>query len=1354
VSASSFFQSTAGQGFFGGQQAPELDTQNVKAAIGQEDESVFGNVTSFLSRPLWVVNELLSGDFEGAGRNALQFGIDLATGGFITDTFHPGRALNLFLPEEYEVPLDLARTKEYRPEFSDVLRTWGMGKSRGAEKFGLDLVGGILLDPLTYLSLGTTGLAKGLAGASRHVATESLVSAMKGTVKGKSKLADGAASFLRANPYKRGVEAVGVGQEQLASRILDRARKPLRNIDEAVRADADQWVKDFSRFPEVDLDAGRAAREAMTRESAEKVYRTDLDKLARLEAAHGTLENWATKEAAKRLVKINRGVEQRAAEVLYWKTAGQNTLEEAETLARTATDALNPTIRGQEGVRLPLHKAARGPAEDLLDDGIRALKTEGLMNAGGLDLWIPFRGEKTRLVDGLSLGDIGRVATMPGWLRMAAKKISPDAVRGADEFAITAWNNLKGNFWDPTFKGLNSKIQPAVQQVLRKLGQEYAGDTIRAQKEVGLSWAKVAEADQIAVGKAVAAAETEWLGVLENSKTSLWRKVADSGLEAQVADLTKREADLDAIFKASKSPADKAARTANRSELRAAKKRLDGQGVQGVWALTKHGKHTFGQIRDEIMTKVGGLPGVTPEAIDKYLFDMGEINKELARHKIFRVDKGNPFYFPHQASELMADLAEHAEFNLPLSRAMKEIVKARRRGTNEQFVESLQKTAKTYGIPYEATAEVAEYRIGQLHLERRVAHARTLGRVKANEHALSLGMTREAGKPQGPLATYLKAQFEGIPEKTNTIGKILGGGTFRLPVTAAQTLKTLGFNAENWKVVKDAEGSKHLEWNYPGVNVVFKPALTSHPSNPNYHSRNWSGAVIMGGLHPQIGYMGGKALAQSAALTGKTLFGSMLGAMKHGPWVSSLEKRGYTGGEIADVMLALKSSEARTTAAKAARDAAADPGNATRAELMATSQSYALEAEQAMLRLEEGGKLGPGGRTWREVFTIYENAGLGMNRHSEADLMAEVAKLTDHSSWRALFAGDAWKEANAGAKARLAWSQYVKVGERMGNFTEDLHRFQAINRALDKGLSPTDAIDAVSKAFVNYNVNSAQERFLRDVVPFAKFSIGAMAWTGQLARRPGETGMTLMARTRAAAEGAVGESGGFLPEQAEDTIALPLPWKDLEGNQQFLIGLGLPQETVIQMLELGTLQGARRRGLGSMHPLVKLPFEAVTDRNMFFGGEFGTYRKAPLGLGTSEVTMPDGSVRQEVPGGLNEVLRALPTSRAQSSIQKLIDGRRTGFNKVFNALTGARTMSVDQEKELRLKLHDYLKIKVRRGEVGEISAFFARMDPADVPEDLKAVLSTMRSLRSKKRREKKRSEGLGLLGQARAMRGF
>ena len=333
-----------------------------------------------------------------------------------------------------------------------------------------------------------------------------------------------------------------------------------------------------------------------------------------------------------------------------------------------------------------------------------------------------------------------------------------------------------------------------------------------------------------------------------------------------------------------------------------------------------------------------------------------------------------------------------------------------------------------------------------------------------------------------------------------------------------------------------------------------------------------------------------------------------------------------------------------------------------------------------------------------------------------------------------------------GPAIKQAFGNMVSVGSAMANEAEAIGRTRALLELLETGMDPVRAYEEVGRLFVDYSVNSEVERFLRDVIPFAKFSLGALRWSSDIARRPAL--VNWMGRVQGSTRAGEGEDVGFVPERVSEGFALPLPWLDRDGNRMFLTSLGLPLESTLTLLGSPTTTGFRRNVLAGINPVLRSPMEATVNRSFYFGDEWAKYRRAPQWIPkqlAQKIELPNGEIRYEIPGEVNELLNALPASRVDSMVNKLVDSKRGVFDKLLNSFTGARTMSVDTRRELENRLVKYLRDKAASGQVGEALIYFDRLSPEDTPEDLKLVLRSLRQVQKEKRKEKKigMQRGLG-----------
>ena len=253
-------------------------------------------------------------------------------------------------------------------------------------------------------------------------------------------------------------------------------------------------------------------------------------------------------------------------------------------------------------------------------------------------------------------------------------------------------------------------------------------------------------------------------------------------------------------------------------------------------------------------------------------------------------------------------------------------------------------------------------------------------------------------------------------------------------------------------------------------------------------------------------------------------------------------------------------------------------------------------------------------------------------------------------------------------------------------------------RLLEQGESPRAAAEAVRKAFVDYTMVSGAHRTVRDIIPFAQFSIGQLPTTLE----------TIMRRPRFATP--IREL--YKAREAE----IPVLPGHLAGQPTIPLGRGPAGPRV--MSQLGTIfddlnklyagnipQTIRQSLLGAMTPAIKAPLEVVMGKDFFFGGDL-TYNRTPpalqaLGMG------PTMDPR------LRKGIQSLPGARQLGMADKILDERQAWWQKAINLLTGIKIETVDEGRAYRNLIKSYLDEKVAAGDVGVVERFYSKsMDPA------------------------------------------
>lgn len=682
--------------------------------------------------------------------------------------------------------------------------------------------------------------------------------------------------------------------------------------------------------------------------------------------------------------------------------------------------------------------------------------------------------------------------------------------------------------------------------------------------------------------------------------------------------------------------------------------------------------------------------GAIQDSLREYSTSVERIPVELERIGVWKHSEGREFYVPHQAHQILADLIPkaHGRTGTEVREALGSLFEKGRRHDTPEFVEALQKLAEKHGIEIN---EVVEWDIGALHLKRLQAHNRTVFRSTLMKQAEQFHNVATDKNVQA----YIAAQFGDVGMRPNTLMRVIGGGLLpvrnSLAIKEGMTLQQLHDVAKKngWVLRK---GEVFHRWK--GLNHFFKPALTSNPQNIGFHVRNAYSAVMMGLFDPDIGLAG---------------VGAMLDTLRDAPIIQKLS--GWGPSEVGTFLRAMNGGE-KALAALAGRRV----GNYDAIEVVSQLKGFL------------GNRVSSA-----DLMNSLRNDVLGREAVTQNKLLRGLEEATT-------VAGAGAAVGEQGRAGRGLWDSWVSMGEKISNHVEGTFRANAYLTLIKKGINPTEAATRVEKAFVKYGVNTEAERVLRDLFPFARFMIGSSAWLGEMAKQPFKM-LTPIARM----QGSLQDDKQILPSTVRGGIGIPL-WRDHDGNMQYLTSLGLPQEAAMGVLDAVTsFEGLRRSGLGALHPLAKYPLEQAVNRNFFFGGEAGSYRRKPgwlpggVPLLTEEITRPDGETVYESPGWLNDLIGATPASRALKIIDTARDGRKGLADRVARLVTGARTVTVDQRRATAEVLEKWLESRARRGEVGKINAFFSRFDEENTPPEVLTVLRSLNAFRSEKKAERKKN---------------
>lgn len=459
-------------------------------------------------------------------------------------------------------------------------------------------------------------------------------------------------------------------------------------------------------------------------------------------------------------------------------------------------------------------------------------------------------------------------------------------------------------------------------------------------------------------------------------------------------------------------------------------------------------------------------------------------------------------------------------------------------------------------------------------------------------------------------------------------------------------------------------------------NKVFKPAATV--IWPGYHFRNALGAIFQTALDPDMTLVDGIRAA--------------LATITNVPAINSAKKLNVASGDAVALMRAANGDAAAVEALKG-MTIAGRPG------------SEVLDAL---------------------VGSVISHAG------GEADVFESVSNATRLGRARPQLR-------NAGAKIPLeAYQRYQDLAYKLANYTENSFRTHGYLTLLGKGVEPVEAAQRVNKIYLNYNVQSQADRVLRDLFPFIRFPLAIVPPTVEaVARRPGALVPQLVRQADTQAQNEDPEARLALPEGLRRSLRLPL------GEGSYLSAGGiLPHESVAQTLEaLPTpgrgFQGAMKFAAGLSPPL-KLGLEAVTNRNLFTGGEFASDRSAPGFLpsslpGVRTFRTKGGETYKEIPAWANELLRALPTSRFTNTVESIVEDEAPTLDKIAKHALGLSVVRPGQRRGVARGLARYLQQEAGRGNVGRSQSFWARIaEGEELPEGLVEAIKAEASLKRSK----------------------
>lgn len=289
-------------------------------------------------------------------------------------------------------------------------------------------------------------------------------------------------------------------------------------------------------------------------------------------------------------------------------------------------------------------------------------------------------------------------------------------------------------------------------------------------------------------------------------------------------------------------------------------------------------------------------------------------------------------------------------------------------------------------------------------------------------------------------------------------------------------------------------------------------------------------------------------------------------------------------------------------------------------------------------------------------------------------------------------------ETLAGINAKKGLFYHLQGGGLPRTFTrhvENVHRMGAFAELLRNGVEPAEAARRVGRAFVDYDYQSITDRMLRDFFPGARFTVGTIPVAiEEMLHRPGTVLPLLKAQSAPP-----GEETPSAPEWLRGGFTVPMG-ADAAGQSMYLAGLGVPIEELSRLGSGQGIAGGLRQTLSGLHPLMRLPLEVASDTTLYTGRPAGEFRYFPGAM----------------PFEAERMLMASPASRFLAEFRagwKSLTGDKPQWTALLRSLTGIRTVTVDEDRELKRTLENYFRDEAKEGRVYAFTNFAARgeVDP-------------------------------------------
>lgn len=302
-------------------------------------------------------------------------------------------------------------------------------------------------------------------------------------------------------------------------------------------------------------------------------------------------------------------------------------------------------------------------------------------------------------------------------------------------------------------------------------------------------------------------------------------------------------------------------------------------------------------------------------------------------------------------------------------------------------------------------------------------------------------------------------------------------------------------------------------------------------------------------------------------------------------------------------------------------------------------------------------------------------------------------------------------------EAPMQGFQGAEQSARFANFKE--MRADLIAKGVPRDEASKQAAKRITGALYDYGIKTAENRALRDVIPFGAYQTNAVRQSAKaLTKNP----WAAVATAEVLGPGP-GNDDPLYPYM-EGRTNIPLGMDD-KGNQNYLTNLGIPLESLnmlpnpsANLLDFG--RDLERDIIGSSQPLLKSAFGVVSGEDPFFESPYGTYSK----VGGVDMGDPGRAFNMAAGTGLLQ-----PVTSQIGQFQKFFDDKGTALSDTADFLTGANSVSVDEDRALMQQTQEWLK---RNPDVQQATTFYQQTKDPRAQEMIHAMNEAKKRIKEKR----------------------